>query len=169
MCDLLDLLGGTDTPVQPSSAPTSTATTTSSADLLDLLGGLEPTPVPAVTVYEKNGVSLKIQCDSQTDTDITVTLIASNSTQNDISNFTLQAAVPKSVQLQMKAPSGNVIAAHGLGQVTQTVLLNNPNKVSLKMRVRVSYSDQGTMLQDTVQIDSFPSPSWNSQPSIGVL
>ncbi|KAL0201163.1 hypothetical protein M9458_004350, partial [Cirrhinus mrigala] len=44
VCDLLDLLGGTDTPLQPNPAPTSTATTTSSADLLDLLGGLELTP-----------------------------------------------------------------------------------------------------------------------------
>uniref|UniRef100_A0A8C1SNL4 AP-1 complex subunit gamma n=1 Tax=Cyprinus carpio TaxID=7962 RepID=A0A8C1SNL4_CYPCA len=132
------------TPLQPSPAPTSTPTTTSSADLLDLLGGLEITPaemqkhccvyvhvVPTVSVYEKNGLSLKIQCDKQTETEVTVTLIASNSTQNDITNFTLQAAVPKSVQLQMKAPSGNVIPAHGLGQVTQTVLLNNPNKASL--------------------------------------
>uniref|UniRef100_A0A671KW61 AP-1 complex subunit gamma n=1 Tax=Sinocyclocheilus anshuiensis TaxID=1608454 RepID=A0A671KW61_9TELE len=128
---------------EPASQP-STPTTTSSADLLDLLGGLEPTPaemqkhccvyvhvVPTVSVYEKNGLSLKIQYDKQTETEVTVSLIASNSTQNDITNFTLQAAVPKSVQLQMKAPSGNVIPAHGLGQVTQTVLLNNPNKASL--------------------------------------
>ncbi|ROL55201.1 AP-1 complex subunit gamma-1 [Anabarilius grahami] len=136
VCDLLDLLGGTDTPLQPNPAPTSTSTTTSSADLLDLLGGLEPTPVPSVTVYEKNGLSLKMQCDKQTETDITVTLIASNSTQSDITNFTLQAAVPK---------------------------------VSLKMRVRVSYSNQGAVHQDTVQIDSFPSPAWNGQPSISPL
>uniref|UniRef100_A0A673KQ96 AP-1 complex subunit gamma n=1 Tax=Sinocyclocheilus rhinocerous TaxID=307959 RepID=A0A673KQ96_9TELE len=82
-------------------------------------------------VYEKNGLSLEIQCDKQTETEVMVTLIGSNSTQNDITNFNLQAAVPKSVQLQMKAPSGNVIPAHGLGQVTQTVVLNNPNKASL--------------------------------------
>uniref|UniRef100_A0A671L2S6 AP-1 complex subunit gamma n=1 Tax=Sinocyclocheilus anshuiensis TaxID=1608454 RepID=A0A671L2S6_9TELE len=197
---------------EPASQP-STPTTTSSADLLDLLGGLEPTPaemqkhccvyvhvVPTVSVYEKNGLSLKIQYDKQTETEVTVSLIASNSTQNDITNFTLQAAVPKSVQLQMKAPSGNVIPAHGLGQVTQTVLLNNPNKaslpcfrfvqlsfllnlsalfmhkldyffyppqVSLKMRIRVSYSNQGAMHQDTVQIDSFPSTA--CQPSISPL
>uniref|UniRef100_A0A673XPY9 AP-1 complex subunit gamma n=1 Tax=Salmo trutta TaxID=8032 RepID=A0A673XPY9_SALTR len=67
---------------------------------------------------------------------------------------------PQSVQLQMKAPSGDVIPAHGLGQVTQTVLLNNPNKVSLKMRVRVCYTSQDFVCQDTVQIDSFPSPAW---------
>uniref|UniRef100_A0A8C1H6M2 AP-1 complex subunit gamma n=2 Tax=Cyprinus carpio TaxID=7962 RepID=A0A8C1H6M2_CYPCA len=161
VCDLLDLLDGTDTPLQPSPAPTSNPTTTSSADLLDLLGGLEPTPES----WTKN--VLKIQCDKQTETEVTVTLIGSNSAQNDITNFTLQAAVPKSVQLQMKAPSGNVIPAHGLGQVTQTVVLNNPNKVSLKMRIRVSFSNQGAVHQDTVQIDSFPTQA--SQTSVSPL
>ena len=38
---------------------------------------------------------------------------------------------PQSVQLQMKAPSGDVIPAQGAGHVIQTVLLNNPNKVSI--------------------------------------
>uniref|UniRef100_A0A673KXM3 AP-1 complex subunit gamma n=1 Tax=Sinocyclocheilus rhinocerous TaxID=307959 RepID=A0A673KXM3_9TELE len=46
-------------------------------------------------VYEKNGLSLEIQCDKQTETEVMVTLIGSNSTQNDITNFNLQAAVPK--------------------------------------------------------------------------
>lgn len=31
----------------------------------------------------------------------------------------------------MKAPSGDVIPAQGIGHVTQTVLLNNPNKVGV--------------------------------------
>uniref|UniRef100_A0A8K9XUX4 AP-1 complex subunit gamma n=1 Tax=Oncorhynchus mykiss TaxID=8022 RepID=A0A8K9XUX4_ONCMY len=147
---------------------------------------------PSVTVYEKNGVTLKLQTDTQTDTGMTVTLTATNSTDGDITGLTLQAAVPKSVQLQMKAPSGDVIPAHGLGQVTQTVLLNNPNKVglhsvsswsphacahpqwtknellpppppsqvSLKIRVRVCYTSQSSVCQDTVQIDSFPSTAW---------
>uniref|UniRef100_A0A8C7LGI8 AP-1 complex subunit gamma n=1 Tax=Oncorhynchus kisutch TaxID=8019 RepID=A0A8C7LGI8_ONCKI len=113
-----------------------------------------------VIVYEKNGVTLKLQTDRQTDTGMTITLTATNSTDREITSLTLQAAVPKSVQLQMKAPSGDVIPAHGLGQVTQTVLLNNPNKVSLKMRVRVCYTSQDFVCQDTVQIDSFPSPAW---------
>ncbi|XP_051991046.1 AP-1 complex subunit gamma-1-like [Xyrauchen texanus] len=171
VCDLLGLLCETDITLQSSPAPISTPPTSTSnaGDILDLLGELELTAVPAVTVYEKNGVSLKLQCDKQMDTDVTVTFIASNSSLSDITNFTLQAAVPKSVKLQMKAPSGNVIPARGLGQVTQTVLLNNPNKVSLKMRVRMSYSNQGMMCQDTVQIDSFPSPAWNCQPSISPL
>uniref|UniRef100_A0A673XIN0 AP-1 complex subunit gamma n=1 Tax=Salmo trutta TaxID=8032 RepID=A0A673XIN0_SALTR len=74
--------------------------------------------------------------------------------------FVSHSHPPQSVQLQMKAPSGDVIPAHGLGQVTQTVLLNNPNKVSLKIRVRVCYTSQSSVCQDTVQIDSFPSTAW---------
>lgn len=50
---------------------------------------------PTVTVYDVGGVSLKLQCDRQTETGITVTFTASNSTQSHVTNFTLQAAVPK--------------------------------------------------------------------------
>lgn len=114
----------------------------------------------------------------------------------------------------MKAPSGDSLPARGAAKVTQMVVLNNPNKVSLthksseqrrvwaklklsikvslyslfltllpqtccldslmhgwyhplnpsssplqvnlKMRVRLSYSRQGSAFQDTIQIDSFP-------------
>ncbi|XP_058251719.1 AP-1 complex subunit gamma-like 2 [Hemibagrus wyckioides] len=165
VCDLLDLLGETDAPVQESnpSVNTTNNSTSSSAsgNLLDLLEGLESTSAPSVSVYDKGGVSLKLQCDTQTETGITVTFTASNSTPSEITSFTLQAAVPKSVQLQMKAPSGDVIPAQNRGTVTQTVLLNSTNKANLKMRVRVSYSNQGTICQETIQIDSFPNPAWN--------
>uniref|UniRef100_A0A674PBY5 AP-1 complex subunit gamma n=1 Tax=Takifugu rubripes TaxID=31033 RepID=A0A674PBY5_TAKRU len=50
---------------------------------------------PSVPVYEKDGVTLTISCDKQSDSDLTVTLTASNSTESDISSFMLQAAVPK--------------------------------------------------------------------------
>lgn len=50
---------------------------------------------PAVTVYEKNGVTLTLSCEEQSASTMTVTLTASNSSDSDISSFTLQAAVPK--------------------------------------------------------------------------
>lgn len=166
VCDLLDLLGGSEQPLQPSPAlgtaappiPVSTPNTVG-GDLLDLLGGLEPTPitpVATVTVYEKDGVTVTLGCEKQSDSGLTVTLTASNSTESDIGGFTLQAAVPKSVQLHMKAPSGDSLPARGTAKVTQMVVLNNPNKVNLKMRLRISYTSQGSAVQDTVQIDSFP-------------
>uniref|UniRef100_A0A3Q3X665 AP-1 complex subunit gamma n=1 Tax=Mola mola TaxID=94237 RepID=A0A3Q3X665_MOLML len=100
VCDLLDLLGGSDQILQPSPVVGGTANTASTAggDLLDLLGGLEPVPIapaPTVQVYEKHGVTLTMSCDKQSDSGLTVTLTASNATDSDMSSFTLQAAVPK--------------------------------------------------------------------------
>ncbi|CAL8347801.1 unnamed protein product [Merluccius merluccius] len=165
VCDLLDLLSGPDEPSLPGTTlgPASSMTGSAGGDLLDLLGGLELTPtlptVPAaVTVYEKSGVCLKLSCERPLDASQTITLTATNASDHDITAFTLQAAVPKNVQLQMKAPSGDALPARSSASVTQTVLLHNPNKVSLKMRVRLSYISQGSTVQDTVQIDSFPSP-----------
>ncbi|XP_077413296.1 AP-1 complex subunit gamma-like 2 isoform X2 [Vanacampus margaritifer] len=166
VCDLLDLLGDSKESVQAGPAqggtvpvqPINTAKPVG-GDLLDLLGGFEPTPpapAPAVTVYEKNGVTLTLSWEKQSDADVTVTLKGSNSSNSDVTSFTLQAAVPKSVHLNMKAPSGDTLPARGLAHVTQVVLLNNPNKVNLKMRIRISYSSQGSSIQDTVQMDSFP-------------
>ncbi|XP_029970852.1 AP-1 complex subunit gamma-like 2 [Salarias fasciatus] len=169
VCDLLDLLSSTEEPLQPPSTgggggpPQSSGSAgAAGGDLLDLLGGLDPIPLapaPTVTVYDKAGVSLTLSCEKQSDSGLTVTLTASNSTDSDISSFTLQAAVPKSVQLHMKAPSGDSLPARGAAKVTQVVMLNNPSKVNLKMRIRLSYSSsQGSAVQDTVQVDSFPAP-----------
>ncbi|XP_040027167.1 AP-1 complex subunit gamma-like 2 [Gasterosteus aculeatus] len=166
VCDLLDLLGGSEETLQPGPAVDCLvsglsvhAAGTAGGDLLDLLGGFEPaelSPAPQVLAYDKGGVTLTLSCEKQSDTGLTVTLTASNSSDSDLSSFTLQAAVPKSVQLHMKAPSGDSLPARGTAKVTQMVVLNNPNKVNLKMRVRVSYTRQGSPFQDTVQIDSFP-------------
>ncbi|KAG7273897.1 hypothetical protein CRUP_025958 [Coryphaenoides rupestris] len=160
VCDLLDLLSGPDEPTLPGSTLGSAggggggtlgglagpdSSGSAGGDLLDLLGGLELTPTPA--------------CGRPLDATQTITLTAGNASDHDITGLTLQAAVPKNVQLQMKAPSGDSLPARSSAVVTQTVLLNNPSKVSLKMRVRLSYTSQGSTFQDTVQIDSFPSPS----------
>uniref|UniRef100_A0A665X2T6 AP-1 complex subunit gamma n=1 Tax=Echeneis naucrates TaxID=173247 RepID=A0A665X2T6_ECHNA len=162
------------------SLPSNTAST-AGGDLLDLLGGFEPTPpapapqgltsththththtqismikciflqccffcfcfcfffstVPTLTVYDKGGVTLTLSCEKQSNSGLIVTLTASNSTDSDISGFTLQAAVPKSVQLHMKAPSGDFLPARGAAKVTQMVVLNNPNKALWLVRFGV--------------------------------
>ncbi|XP_066578988.1 AP-1 complex subunit gamma-like 2 isoform X2 [Amia ocellicauda] len=159
-CNILDLLGDSDVlrGVQSDPDPPSSNAGTG---LLDLLGGLETRPaVPSVTVYDKDGLSLRFDFVRPSDTALTLTITATNANPHPLQNYSLQAAVPKSVQLQMRAPSGDVIPAEGKGHVTQTVLLNNPNKVCLRMRVRLSYSVQGSVRQDTAQIDSFPPEAW---------
>uniref|UniRef100_A0A7N5ZSF0 AP-1 complex subunit gamma n=1 Tax=Anabas testudineus TaxID=64144 RepID=A0A7N5ZSF0_ANATE len=189
VCDLLDLLSGSEEPLQPSAPQGSTAThqpintaSTAGGDLLDLLGGIEPTPLPpgltltyvqrhmlvqtkkrenetgnslgppTMTVYEKNGVTLTVSCDRQSDSDLTVTLSASNSTDSDISSFTLQAAVPKVCFTN----SNETSCHHGYRGISVELTILLPLQVNLKMRIRISYTRLGSAFQDTVQIDSFP-------------
>uniref|UniRef100_A0A673XJZ4 AP-1 complex subunit gamma n=1 Tax=Salmo trutta TaxID=8032 RepID=A0A673XJZ4_SALTR len=140
------------------------ASSTAGGDLLDLLGGLDVTPgethttvfffffvsiaPPSVTVYEKNGVTLKLQTDRQTDTGMTVTLTATNSTDGDITGLTLQAAVPK------------VCFPFSFVSEYLCVWYSKLLRHNLKIRVRVCYTSQSSVCQDTVQIDSFPSTAW---------
>uniref|UniRef100_A0A8C6LBM1 AP-1 complex subunit gamma n=1 Tax=Nothobranchius furzeri TaxID=105023 RepID=A0A8C6LBM1_NOTFU len=95
VCDLLDLLSGPQEPLQPSLAPAQPISTTTAAggDLLDLLGLIYRSPT--VTIYEKHGVTLTLGCEQESDSGLLATLTASNSSDSDISSFTLQAAVPK--------------------------------------------------------------------------
>uniref|UniRef100_A0A4W6CRC9 AP-1 complex subunit gamma n=1 Tax=Lates calcarifer TaxID=8187 RepID=A0A4W6CRC9_LATCA len=111
--------------------------------------------LPQQPANQKDGVTLTLSCEKQSDSVLTVTLTASNSTDSDMSSFTLQAAVPKSVQLHMKAPSGDFLPARGAAKVTQMVVLNNPNKVGPQTQSydALSYDEHQS---DTVQIDSFP-------------
>uniref|UniRef100_A0A8C7YF07 AP-1 complex subunit gamma n=1 Tax=Oryzias sinensis TaxID=183150 RepID=A0A8C7YF07_9TELE len=114
-------------PLQQSPAAQTLPIITSSSaggDLLDLLGGLEPTPGPVTPGFDGH-------CEQQSDSSLAVTLTATNASQSDISGFTLQAAVPKSVQLNMNAPSRDSLPAQGAAQLTQLVMLNNPNKVGV--------------------------------------
>uniref|UniRef100_A0A3Q0RFJ4 AP-1 complex subunit gamma n=1 Tax=Amphilophus citrinellus TaxID=61819 RepID=A0A3Q0RFJ4_AMPCI len=161
VCDLLDLLGGSEPPLQSSPALGSTAPLpvgtagTAGGDLLDLLGGLEPTAImtvllsvfsvaPTVSVYDKDGVTVTLSCEKQSDSGLSITLTASNSTDSDIRGFTLQAAVPK----VCISASNKILAVHLKSSFSF--------QVNLKMRLRISYTSQGSAVQDTVQVDSFP-------------
>lgn len=178
--ELLDLLGGLE--LEPTPAAPGLIHTRAHTHTCFFCVGVEPTgcvwatAAAALPVYDKDGVTLTMSCDKQSEAGLTVTLTASNSTEADISSFMLQAAVPKvpfcahththtqwraegycfewfsgvlllslscgvlicpgdlgslpqSVQLHMRAPSGDVLPARGAAAVSQMVVLNNPNKV----------------------------------------
>ena len=71
------------------------------------------------------------------------------------SEFSLQAAVPKSMKLDLSPPSGTTLAANG-GAITQMLEVKNPNKAVLKMRLKVSFSRGGLPVQDQAEVSNFP-------------
>ena len=81
--------------------------------------------------YNKNGLNLNFDfVRAPGSNDVTINMTATNSGNSEITDFVFQAAVPKSFALSLQPPSGNQVAAFGLGSITQSMLIKNPTKVS---------------------------------------
>ena len=72
-----------------------------------------------------------------------------------VTEFVLQAAVPKSMQLELAPPSSTVLAFGG-GVATQLLKVNNPTRATLKMRLKLNYSRNGVPHQDQMEVSNFP-------------
>jgi len=61
-------------------------------------------------------------------------------------------------QMQMLSPSSTMIAP--ADRLTQVLRITNPTKTPLRMRIRVSYSADGAVVQDQAEVNNFPPESW---------
>ena len=79
-------------------------------------------------------------------------------------NNLFQAAVPKSMSLQLFPPSSPTIPPGG--SVTQQLEVNNPSNAALKMRLKISFIAEGIPIADQVdQLSNFPAmASWLATP-----
>jgi len=80
--------------------------------------------------------------------------VGSKNPQNQITDFIFQAAVPKSLTLTLDPPSGTVLGQGTL--ITQKITIANPSKVSLKMRLKLTYSLNGSQKEKIQEVSDFP-------------
>lgn len=189
LLDLVDLSGPTQTtnPTMPGSQITEPPS--NSINLLDdMLGGplqapiisngmppptanglgnmlFDPTPkdakFPEITAFEKNGLKVVFSFERNPgEAVLTVNVKTMNSNPFDISNYVFQAALPKTLQLQMLSPSGSVVLPNNAGIVTQTIKINNPSSVQLRMRLRMSYTANGQNVTEMGEVNNFPEATW---------
>lgn len=130
--------------------------------LNDLLGGGgvgPPTGGPAPTVaYEKNSVRITAEGFERglTPGEVTMRFVATTTSPSPLSDFVLQVAVPKSMQIKLEPASGTGLAAGG-APIRQALTVKNPKNAQLKMKLRVEYKlGDSTPVQDMAQVDNFP-------------
>ncbi|RMX50218.1 hypothetical protein pdam_00004802 [Pocillopora damicornis] len=183
--DLLDLLGGLDLGSTNAGPPPMNIMAPSSAvpNLLDGGGLLNPAPLgvqvpvqmnhqpvasltpnsssgfPPITAFEKNGLKIifafeKVPGNPSNVVSIMVT--ATNSLAFPMTDFVFQAAVPKTFQLQLLSPSGNVMPPNNSGTITQEVKVANPQQQPLRMRLKLSYKVNGAPVNEQGEVNSFP-------------
>ena len=74
------------------------------------------------------------------------------------SNIIFLAAVPKQLQQQLLPPSSQIISPGGI--VTQTIRVNNPQKLQLKMKLRITYKLNGNQINTDGVVSNFPAAAW---------
>lgn len=112
--------------------------------------------IPKLVGYNKNDISITFQFDRPTPTGLVVmNLEISNSSSASVTDFYLQAAVPKSMQLEILAANSTQIESNG-GVIQQVLKVNNPNKAVLKMRLKVSFNRSGQQHLDQGEVSNFP-------------
>ena len=100
-------------------------------------------------VFQGTNLSLSIPVKSRPGPNVVLSFL--------IQTFIL-AAVPKQLQQQLLPPSSQVISPGGI--VTQTIRVNNPQKLQLKMKLRISYKLNGNQVNTDGVVSNFPAAAW---------
>uniref|UniRef100_A0A8C0JUU0 AP-1 complex subunit gamma n=1 Tax=Canis lupus dingo TaxID=286419 RepID=A0A8C0JUU0_CANLU len=166
LLDLLDLLDGTSGAAQPP-PPLEPSPGDVLVHLLDLpcdLPSASPPPasIPNLRVFEREGLQLNLSFVRPPGTPalLLITITAINTSEADVIHFICQAAVPKSFQLQLQAPSGDTVPAHSGLPVTQLLRILNPNKAPLRLKLRLTYNHFGQSVQEIFEVNNLPMETW---------
>ncbi|XP_054433815.1 AP-1 complex subunit gamma-like 2 isoform X2 [Pteronotus mesoamericanus] len=162
LLDLLDLLDGTSGDAQqpPALDPSPEGTL---IHLLDLpCAPPAPAPIPNLRVFEREGLQLNLSFVRPPGTPalLLITVTATNASEGDVTHFVCQAAVPKSFQLQLQAPSGDTVPAQGGLPMTQLLRILNPNKAPLRLKLRLTYNHFGQSVQEVFEVNNLPVETW---------
>lgn len=137
--------------------------------MADLFGGpafaaaaAVPPPPDSFVGYSNNGLTITLACAKPPGEPANVTVVTATYTNDGpspLTNFLVQAAVPKFAQLQMQPASSAVVPAAGGGSVTQSMKVVNSmvGQKALAMRVKIAYSVGGkTAVNEEATITGFP-------------
>ena len=152
-----NLLDGLMTSV-PASLPPMTSISSGLDDLLSSNNLNGHSSIPSLVGYNKHDISITFHFDrpalSNSASVVNMNLQIVNTSSSPVSDFSLQAAVPKSMQLEILAASSTDILAGG--SISQVLKVNNPNKAVVKMRLKVSFQRDGQVVQDQGEVSNFP-------------
>ncbi|XP_065727967.1 AP-1 complex subunit gamma-like 2 isoform X2 [Phocoena phocoena] len=121
-----------------------------------------PAPIPNLKVFEREGLQLDLSFvrPPGTPTLLLITVTATNTSGGDVTHFICQAAVPKSFQLQLQAPSGDTVPAQGGLPMTQLLRILNPKKAPLRLKLRLTYNHFGQSVQEIFEVNNLPVEAW---------
>jgi len=109
-----------------------------------------------VVGYSKNGISIVFEF-SKGPQFTTLNGVYTNSNPFPINNFTVQAAVPKYLKIQMSPASATVLQPNNSGKITQVVKIINSmqGQKPIVLRIKLDFVVNGSPASDTADVN-FP-------------
>lgn len=169
LSDLLagDLLGGGGGAAAPPAAAPAPAAAAAAADPLAGLFGAPVAAAPAapaaqtITAFQRGPLTVTFRLEKAGGDPASTHILASYSNSGDVAleAFTLQAAVPKQMQLRLEPASAGALPPRSAGAVTQRLHVHNALHGSkpLVMRLRISYTPAGgAPVLEQGEVSSFP-------------
>ncbi|MEW5311849.1 MAG: hypothetical protein WDW38_003533 [Sanguina aurantia] len=153
---LASLLGSSaPPPPKPMSAQAASAASSSSS----ATPTPTPVPFPSITAWQQHGCRVALSfakpAGNPAITDITATY--TNSGEGLVTDFNLQAAVPKFMQLKLEPASSTTLAPNGPPVVQKLYVHNTQHGAkSLVMRLRIAFTLAGKPMVETTEVSNFP-------------
>jgi AP-1 complex subunit gamma-1 len=134
-------------------------------------GGGPPAAAPAaaaaaaapvtVTAFDKDGLRLTLAFSKPDPSNPSVTAAvatATNSGLDDVEGFSLQAAVPKYMQLRLEPASGATVQGLGGAPVTQRLTVTNAQHGAkpVALRLRIAYTVGGRSAVEQAEVSGLP-------------
>ncbi|GIL79860.1 hypothetical protein Vretimale_12443 [Volvox reticuliferus] len=149
---LANILGGTMAPVvTPAAAVPLAATATASA---------AGPPGPTILAWQQHGLVVTFTLVKHPANPACTDILAmtTNNNPTDITDFTMQVAVPKFMQIKLEPASGSLLTARG-GAVSQKMVINNTQHgvKPLVMRLRIIFNNaSGQSVEELAEVANFP-------------
>lgn len=131
-------------------------------DLVVPLESIRPSNLLPMQIVTKNNVSVTFHfaknCPAASVRVIVISIISTSTLP--VSNFQLQAAVPKVMRVKLQPPTGTELAAYNPilppQSISQVLLLANPSQAKIRLKYRVSFLQSGQEVVETGEVADFP-------------
>ncbi|KAN0009607.1 hypothetical protein ACTFIU_006904 [Dictyostelium citrinum] len=159
---LLDIMGDLQLTPTPTQQPQQQQPQQQALSPTNQSSVLQPVPQPLTfLVYQKHGLNISYECSKPQPNNLSLTninMVITNTGSSPITNFSLQAAVPKYLKIQLLAPSSTVIPPNNSGEVTQVskVLNSQQGQKPILLRLKLDFQINGQPFSD---VPDTPLPS----------
>ena len=123
------------------------------------VGGTAP-QFPGICAFSKHGVQVNFSFSKPpgqpTVTDISASCTCSS--PSGASGFSMQAAVPKFIQLNMAPVASNILPPNGSGQLTQNIRVTNGmhGQKPIALRLKIDFTIGMQAFSEVVEVSNFP-------------